>query len=108
MSVNIIDYEVFKRKLKDTIGLDLNHYKQQQMQRRINQWLDRVGQLLMAALVVETFNIYVYFPILAASALVTGLFTGVVSDLIITAIRHARLQPTVMTQHGLRKQEHVK
>mgnify|MGYP001039489096 CR=1 FL=1 len=43
MSVNIIDYEVFKRKLKDTIGLDLNHYKQQQMQRRINQWLDRVG-----------------------------------------------------------------
>lgn len=37
------DYEVFKRGLKDTIGLDLNHYKQQQMQRRINQWLDRTG-----------------------------------------------------------------
>lgn len=71
-------------------------------------FLHNVGQLLMAALVVETFNIYVYFPILAASALVTGFFTGVVSDLIITAIRHARLQPTVITQHGLRKQEHVK
>ncbi|NLY51997.1 MAG: protein-glutamate O-methyltransferase CheR [Firmicutes bacterium] len=37
------DYEAFKRKLKGTIGLDLNYYKQQQMQRRINQWLQRVG-----------------------------------------------------------------
>ncbi len=37
------DYAVFKRSLRDTIGLDLNHYKQQQMQRRINQWLDRTG-----------------------------------------------------------------
>lgn len=43
MSLGSMDYEVFKRRLKDTIGLDLNHYKQQQMQRRINQWLDRVG-----------------------------------------------------------------
>ena len=41
--LNDANYEVFKRRLKDTIGLDLNHYKQQQMQRRINQWLDRAG-----------------------------------------------------------------
>lgn len=43
MSVNSIDYEVFKERLRDTIGLDLNRYKQQQMQRRIKQWLARVG-----------------------------------------------------------------
>ena len=43
MEVVAADYEVFKRKLKGTIGLDLNQYKQQQMQRRINQWLQRVG-----------------------------------------------------------------
>ena len=39
-------------------------------------FLHNVGQLLMASLIVETFNILVYFPILAASALVTGFFTG--------------------------------
>ena len=54
-----------------------------------------VGQILMAALVVETFNIFVYFPILAISALVTGFFTGVISDLIIRALRHSRLVPMV-------------
>ncbi|NMB46892.1 MAG: protein-glutamate O-methyltransferase CheR [Firmicutes bacterium] len=43
MSLSVTDYELFKRRLKDTIGLDLNHYKQQQMKRRINQWLTRVG-----------------------------------------------------------------
>lgn len=38
-----VDFEEFKRQLKVLSGLDLNHYKQQQMQRRINQWLVRVG-----------------------------------------------------------------
>ncbi|HHV93119.1 MAG TPA: protein-glutamate O-methyltransferase CheR [Firmicutes bacterium] len=37
------DYEAFKRRLKGTIGLDLNYYKHQQMHRRIHQWLQRVG-----------------------------------------------------------------
>jgi len=68
-------------------------------------FLHNVGQLLMAALIVETFNIYVYFPILAASALVTGFFTGVVSDLIITAISQARLQPTALS-HGNQGSKH--
>ncbi len=59
-------------------------------------FLHNVGQLLMASLIVESFNIFVYFPILAASALVTGFFTGVVSDLIISAIIHARLLPAAV------------
>lgn len=65
-------------------------------------FLHNVGQLLMAALIVETFNIAIYFPILVASALVTGFFTGVVSDMIITAITHARLQPMGLPDHSPR------
>ena len=38
-----IDFETFKLKFKKTSGLDLNQYKQQQLHRRINQWLARVG-----------------------------------------------------------------
>ena len=37
------DYKILKQSLKTTIGLDLSQYKQQQMQRRIRQWLDRTG-----------------------------------------------------------------
>mgnify|MGYP003759894749 CR=1 FL=1 len=69
-------------------------------------FLHNVGQLCIAALVVETFNIIVYFPILAISALVTGFFTGVVADLVIKAIEHSRLMPVMgtTTQFGsLRK-----
>ncbi|NMB46891.1 MAG: Gx transporter family protein [Firmicutes bacterium] len=69
-------------------------------------FLHNVGQLLVAALVVDTFNIIVYFPILAASALITGFFTGVISDLIITAISHARLQPAVL-RHGRQRDRHT-
>ena len=54
-----------------------------------------LGQILMATLVVETFNIFVYFPVLAVSALVTGFFTGVISELTISALRHSRLMPMV-------------
>jgi heptaprenyl diphosphate synthase len=63
-------------------------------------FLHNVGQLLVAALMVETFNIAIYFPVLVASALVTGFFTGVVSDMIITAITNARLEPLGSPQHS--------
>ncbi len=56
-----------------------------------------LGQILMAALVVETFNIFVYLPVLAVSALVTGFFTGVISELTISALRQSRLMPTVLS-----------
>ncbi|HHT72545.1 MAG TPA: protein-glutamate O-methyltransferase CheR [Firmicutes bacterium] len=34
-------YEVFKNQLFQVLGIDLNSYKEQQMRRRINQWLTR-------------------------------------------------------------------
>lgn len=37
------DFQRFKRRFKETSGLDLDQYKEQQMQRRISQWLARVG-----------------------------------------------------------------
>lgn len=37
----VLDYEGFKRKVKDKVGLDLNSYKEQQMMRRINQLMQR-------------------------------------------------------------------
>ncbi|HOB07949.1 MAG: protein-glutamate O-methyltransferase CheR [Limnochordia bacterium] len=36
-----MDYEVFKAKVRDLIQLDLSSYKQQQMKRRILQWIAR-------------------------------------------------------------------
>ncbi|HKM17481.1 MAG: protein-glutamate O-methyltransferase CheR [Firmicutes bacterium] len=36
-----MDYEVFKARVRDLIQLDLGSYKQQQMQRRILQWIAR-------------------------------------------------------------------
>lgn len=71
-------------------------------------FLHNVGQLLMAALIVETFNITIYFPVLVATALVTGFFTGVVSDMIITTITHARLQPMDLPNHSPRPQNTTK
>lgn len=35
------DYEKLKRDINNRLGIDLNAYKEQQMRRRINQWLDR-------------------------------------------------------------------
>lgn len=49
------------------------------------------GQLFMAALVVETFNIYVYFPVLAVSALFTGFFIGATSALVLNRLTHTPL-----------------
>lgn len=36
-----MDYSLFKQKIHDIINLDLNSYKEQQMQRRIRQWITR-------------------------------------------------------------------
>ncbi|WP_102401334.1 Gx transporter family protein [Haloimpatiens massiliensis] len=38
-----------------------------------------LGQLLVAAFIVQDFRIYVYFPVLMVSALITGYFTGLVA-----------------------------
>lgn len=35
------DYEKLKKDINRTLGIDLTAYKEQQMRRRINQWLDR-------------------------------------------------------------------
>lgn len=37
----VMDYEGFKKKIKDKIGLDLGSYKEQQMKRRIHQLMQR-------------------------------------------------------------------
>ncbi|MBS4032737.1 MAG: protein-glutamate O-methyltransferase CheR [Clostridiales bacterium] len=37
----IMDYEIFKQKVKIKVGLDLGSYKEQQMRRRINQLMQR-------------------------------------------------------------------
>ncbi|NLM26014.1 MAG: protein-glutamate O-methyltransferase CheR [Firmicutes bacterium] len=36
-----MDYSMFKRKIVDILGIDLNSYKEQQMHRRILQWISR-------------------------------------------------------------------
>lgn len=41
--VPAMDYEVFKKKIRDKVGLDLNSYKEQQMRRRIHQLMQRYG-----------------------------------------------------------------
>lgn len=97
MSVRAIDYEVFKRKLKDTIGLDLNHYKQQQMQRRINQWLDRVGAA----------NYGEYIKILQSDPVERGKFTEYLTintsqfyrDVVVFKEIEKRILPELVQQH---------
>lgn len=37
----MLDYERLKDGIKTKLGIDLHSYKEQQMRRRINQWLDR-------------------------------------------------------------------
>lgn len=37
----VMDYEQFKQKIKERVGLDLSSYKEQQMRRRINQLMQR-------------------------------------------------------------------
>lgn len=37
----MLDYEELKDQVKEKLGIDLHAYKEQQMRRRINQWLER-------------------------------------------------------------------
>ncbi|NMB19311.1 MAG: protein-glutamate O-methyltransferase CheR [Firmicutes bacterium] len=37
----MVDYEKLKRDIDRTLGIDLTSYKDQQMRRRINQWIER-------------------------------------------------------------------
>lgn len=37
----MVDYEKLKRDIDKTLGIDLTSYKDQQMRRRINQWIER-------------------------------------------------------------------
>ena len=49
------------------------------------------GQLLTCALVVKTPGVMVYAPILAASGVITGVFTGLAAMFLIRALRNARI-----------------
>lgn len=48
------------------------------------------GQLLACALVVQTPGVFVYAPALAASGIITGLFTGFAAMYLIKALRKMR------------------
>ena len=39
-----------------------------------------IGQLLLAMMIVETYQVWYYFPVLLISGLVTGLLIGIVSS----------------------------
>lgn len=46
-----------------------------------------VGQLIVAAIVVESYNIFYYMPVLLIAGLITGLIIGIVSQEVILRIR---------------------
>ncbi|MDO5589567.1 MAG: Gx transporter family protein [Lachnospiraceae bacterium] len=45
-----------------------------------------VGQLIVAALVVETFSVTYYFPVLLIAGLVTGFVIGIVAELMLSRL----------------------
>lgn len=49
------------------------------------------GQLLACALIVKTPGIFAYAPVLAASGIITGVFTGVAAQYLIRALKKAKL-----------------
>ena len=49
------------------------------------------GQLLACVLVVKTPGVFAYAPILAASGVVTGVFTGLVAQYLLKALKKAKL-----------------
>ncbi len=49
-----------------------------------------VGQLLVAAAVLETANTFYYFPVLLAAGVVTGALIGFVSKLILERLKHVK------------------
>lgn len=42
-----------------------------------------IGQLFVAAIVVKDFRIYVYFPVLLISAIITGYFIGICCNMLV-------------------------
>jgi heptaprenyl diphosphate synthase len=46
-----------------------------------------IGQLIVAAIVVESYNIFYYLPALLIAGLITGLLIGIVSQVLIPRIR---------------------
>ena len=48
------------------------------------------GQLAACALIVKTPQILVYAPILAASGLITGVFTGIAAKYLVKALRNSK------------------
>ena len=46
-----------------------------------------IGQLIVAVLVVETYNLFYYFPVLLIAGLATGIVIGIVSREIVVRIR---------------------
>lgn len=45
-----------------------------------------IGQLLVASIIVENFGLYVYFPVLMVSAVITGFFIGIAARYTINLI----------------------
>ena len=49
-----------------------------------------VGQLIIASLIVETFSVMYYFPVLLVAGLVTGLLIGIASDSMLKRLANLR------------------
>ena len=72
-----------------TVGLF--HEKQLWIVSALADIAHNAGQLLTCALVVKTPGVMVYAPILAASGVITGVFTGLAAMFLIRALRNARI-----------------
>ena len=49
------------------------------------------GQLLACVLVVKTPGVFAYAPILAASGVITGVFTGLAAQALLKALKKAKI-----------------
>ena len=49
-----------------------------------------LGQLLVAALVMQTGRIMYYFPVLLISGMITGILTGFIATLVLRALKYLR------------------
>ncbi|MGO1368864.1 MAG: Gx transporter family protein [Senegalia sp. (in: firmicutes)] len=50
-----------------------------------------IGQILMAAIIIENLNIFIYLPLLLLSSVVTGLFVGITVKYIIKFLNDTKL-----------------
>lgn len=50
-----------------------------------------IGQILMAAIIIENLNIFIYLPLLLLSSVITGLFVGITVKYIIKFLNDTRL-----------------